>query len=307
MLETQPLSILREIDRTGSLTQAAERLCLSQSAVSHAIRRFEDRYGVTLWEKEGRGIRLTQAGEYLVALANRILPQLSHAETVLEEFAGGRRGALRIGMECHPCQQWLMGIVTPYLNVWPQVDLDVSTAFRFGGLAALLGHEIDLLVTPDPLSRPRLIFFPVFDYELVVVVRDDHPLAKKTYVSPEDLDREVLITYPVAPERLDIFTQFLVPAGQMPRRHRTVETSDLMLQMVAAGRGLSAMPDWLVAEYTGNAGLRTLRIGKKGIAKRIHVGVRQSDAGTDYIQGFLRLAGVEEQLIQESPVSPSTP
>ena len=82
-----------------------------------------------------------------------------------------------------------MRVITPYLAAWPGVDLNVSTAFQFGGLSALLGHEIDLLITPDPLSRPALAYHPVFDYELVLVVRADHLLAVKPHVEPEDLDR----------------------------------------------------------------------------------------------------------------------
>ena len=170
MIDLQPLAILREIDRTGSLTQAADKLHLTQSAVSHAIRRFEERHGVRLWEREGRRLRLTPSGDYLLALANRVLPQLEHGAVVLEDYARGRRGAIRVGMECHPCQDWLMRVVDPFLAEWPDVDLDVTSAFQFGGLSALLGHEIDVLVTPDPIERPGLEYVPVFDYQLVLAV-----------------------------------------------------------------------------------------------------------------------------------------
>ena len=290
MLDLQHLAIVREVDRCGSLTAAAEKLCLSQSAVSHAIRRFEERFGVALWEKEGRGIRLTQAGGYILALAGRVLPQIDHAERVLQEFAQGHRGALRVGMECHPCQQWLTRVVDPYLRRWTRVDLDVTTAFRFGGIAALLGHEIDLLITPDPIERPNLHYAPVFDYEIVLAVAADHPLAAKSVATPSDLSSETLITYPVAPERLDVFTRFLVPAGCLPQRHRTVETSDLMLQMVATGRGVSAIPDWLLHELPAGERLHALRFGESGIAKSIHIGMRSGDETVDYIQGFLDIA-----------------
>ncbi len=286
MIDVQPLAILREIDRTGSLTLAADKLCLTQSALSHAIRRFEERHGVTLWEREGRGIRLTLAGRYLLGVAGRVLPQLDHAETVLGEFANGRRGALRVGMECHPCQQWLMQVVEPYLAQWPDVDLDVTTAFQFGGLAALIGHEIDVLVTPDPIDRPGLEYVPVFDYELVLAVAADHALAGQERVAPSDLTGEVLVTYPVARERLDIYTRFLVPAGVLPRRHRTGETTDLMLRLVASGRAVSAMPDWLLR---GVSGVRALRIGE-GIAKSIHLGLRSDADRPDYLSGFVDLA-----------------
>lgn len=285
MIDIQPLAILREIDRTGSLTQAAEQLCLTQSAVSHAIRRFEDRYSVKLLEREGHKLRFTLAGEYLLGLALRVLPQLEHATNVLEDYARGRRGSIRVGMECHPCQNWLMRIVDPFLAEWPDVELDVTTAFQFGGLAALLGHEIDILITPDPVERPGLEYKPVFNYELVLAVAATHPLAQKHHVEPEDLASETLITYPVSRERLDIYTRFLVPAHALPRRHRTVETTDLMLRLVASGRAVSATPDWLLRETKG---VRGVRIGD-GILKSIHLGYRTGQV-PNYLHGFMHLA-----------------
>ena len=220
MLDRQHLAILREVDRLGSVTAAADRLNLTQSAVSHTMRKFEERHRVAVWQKEGRGLRLTQAGRYLLALAQRVLPQIEHAETVLADFAAGQRGALRVGMECHPCQQWLMRVVSPYLAAWPDVDLDLRSGFRFGGIAALLGHEIDLLITPDPLDLPGITYRAVFDYELVLAVPQGHAIG--AVAAPADLTREVLITYPVEPARLDIFTRFLEPGNCLPLRHRTV-------------------------------------------------------------------------------------
>ncbi|MEM8569656.1 MAG: LysR family transcriptional regulator [Pseudomonadota bacterium] len=285
MLELQPLAILREIDRTGSLTGAADKLSLTQSAVSHAIRRFEDRHGVRLWEREGRRLRLTPSGDYLLGLAKRVLPQLEHGAVVLEDYARGRRGAIRVGMECHPCLDWLMRVVDPFLTVWPDVDLDVTSAFQFGGLAALEGHEIDVLVTPDPIERLDLEYVPVFDYELVLAVSDAHPLAGKGCIAPEDLAAETLVTYPVGRERLDIYTRFLVPAGAHPKRHRTVETTDLMLRLVATGRAVSATPDWLLR---GVPGVQGVRIGA-GIDKTIHFGIRKGP-WPEHLTGLVDLA-----------------
>lgn len=285
MIDIQILAILRQIDLAGTLTQAADKLCLSQSAVSHAVRRFEQRHGVTLWHRDGRGIRLTDAGRYLLILSNRILPQLDHGAAVLEDFARGRRGAIRIGMECHPCQDWLMRVVDPYLAAWPDIDLDVTSAFQFGGLVALKGHEIDVLVTPDPLQSSDLEYIPVFDYSLVLVVSVHHRLASKSYVEPCDLAEEVLVTYPVPRERLDIFTRFMDPVGQFPRRHRTIETTDLMLRLVASGRAVSATPDWLVQ---GNTNLVPLKIGD-GIHKNIHLGIRKGER-SGFMQGLIDIA-----------------
>jgi LysR family transcriptional regulator, regulator for metE and metH len=290
MLERSHLSIIREVDRQGSLTAAASVLCLTQSALSHAMRKLEAELGADVWLREGRSLRLTQAGEYLLAVANRLLPQLDLAEERVRQFAQGERGTLRIGMECHPCYQWLLKIVSPYLSRWPDVDVDVKQKFQFGGIGALFGYEIDLLVTPDPLHKPGLHFEPVFDYEQVLVVSRDHPLAGAEYVKPAHLVNETLITYPVAIERLDVYAQFLMPAGISPRRHKSIETTDIMLQMVASGRGVAALPRWLAEEYAARMDVVPVRLGKKGIAKQIHLGARDSEREVDYLAAFIALA-----------------
>ncbi len=290
MIERIHLSIVREVDRQGSFTAAAEVLCLTQSALSHTMRKLEQQLGTDIWLREGRSLRLTQAGQYLLAVANRVLPQLEQAQDRLHQFAQGERGTLRIGMECHPCYQWLLKVVSPYLAQWPDVDVGVKQKFQFGGIGALFAYEIDLLVTPDPLYKPGLCFEAVFDYEQVLVVGPGHPLQGARHVEPRQLADEVLITYPVATDRLDVFNQFLTPAGIAPRRHKTIETTDIMLQMVASGRGVAALPRWLVQDYARSMPITPVKLGRKGIAKQIYLGWREADADIDYLQAFVQLA-----------------
>ncbi|HMA11461.1 MAG TPA: LysR family transcriptional regulator [Steroidobacteraceae bacterium] len=284
------LQIVREVDRQGSMTAAATTLHLTQSALSHAMRKLERALGAELWLREGRRLRPTEAGAYLLDVANHVLPQLEHAETSLRQMARGTRGTLRIGMECHPCYQWLLKVVSQYLPQWPDVDVDVKQRFRFGGISALLDHEIDLLVTPDPEPRPGLLFEPVFDYEQVLVVARSHPLAKAHHVEPVQLADEVLITYPVDTERLDIYTLFLNPAGITPRAHRTLESTDLILEMVACGRGVGALPRWLVEERMKSVAISPVRLGRAGVPKKIHLGLREGDLGRAWFKAFLQVA-----------------
>jgi LysR family transcriptional regulator for metE and metH len=289
MLDRQHLTIIREVNRTGRVTAAAENLNMSQSAVSHAIAKLEKRHGVKVWRKKGRGLELTQAGRYLLELSQRLVPELEHAERTLADFSHGRRGTLRIGMECHPCEKWLMQVTGPFIEDWPDVDIEVSTAFRFDGIAALLTHEIDVLVTPDPVIDRRLEFHAVFGYELLVAVREDHWLAMKPAITPNDLVEETLFTVPVSQDRLDVFSRFLIPAACRPFKHIGVETTDLMLQLVAAGRGVTVLPDWLLRNDAADLPIRTLRIGEVGLFKHINLGLRVEDSGTDYLSGLIAL------------------
>lgn len=287
MLERFHLEVLVAIKELGTLTQAAESLNLSQSALSHSIKKLEGQIKTPVWQKEGRSLRLTHAGEHILTLADRVLPQFKHTELLLSQIVKGEMGSLRIGMECHPCYQWLLKVIEPYLEKWPNVDIDVKQEFQFGGLGALHNYEIDILVTPDPLYKPNLTFIPVFDYEHRLVVASSHPLAMQDSIMPEQLSEEVLFSYPVEPERLDIYSQFLNPAKCTVKKHKTIETTEIMLQMVAAGRGVCALPGWLVDEFAKTMAIKSLRFGQHGISKQIFLGVRKGEQQINYLGDFI--------------------
>ncbi|WP_370980995.1 LysR family transcriptional regulator [Agaribacterium sp. ZY112] len=300
MIERIHLKIVHAVEQHGSLTAAAKKLCVTQSALSHSIRKLEDQLGTEIWIREGRSLRPTQAGRYLLNIASRVLPMLDNADSKLKQIAQGERGTLRIGMECHPCYQWLLRVVSPFLDMWPDVDVDVKQKFQFGGVRALLDYEIDLLVTPDPFYKSGLCFKPVFDYEQVLVVPKQHHLATCEYAQAEDLREQVLLTYPVATDRLDIYTQFLNPAAVVPKHHKTSETTEIMLQMVACGRGVAALPRWLAEEYCTKLPLAVVRLGESGIDKQIFLGTRESDANIEYLEAFIELARTQKQAAEAS-------
>jgi LysR family transcriptional regulator for metE and metH len=290
VLERIHLEILTAIKDHGTLTKAANSLHLSQSALSHSIKKLEGQLATQIWKKDGRNLCLTPAGERIQTLANRVLPQFLHTELLLNQISKGEMGSLRIGMECHPCYQWLLRVIQPYLEQWPDIDMDVKQEFQFGALGALLSYEIDVLITPDPLFKPKIDYIPVFEYEHRLVVSESHKLAQQDFVLPEQLSDENLFSYPVEPLRLDIFSQFLNPAKCSVKKHKYIETTEIMLQMVAAGRGICALPGWLVDEYSKSMPIKSIRFGKKGISKQIFVGIRKDEQKIDYLSDFIAQA-----------------
>ncbi|THB78899.1 MAG: LysR family transcriptional regulator [Desulfobulbaceae bacterium] len=290
MIERSHLEIIRGIDRHRTLTEASAILHLSQSALSHAIRKLESRTGTKIWIKQGRNLEFTDTGRFLLSLANRILPQLEHGDRALKQFSNGKKGTLRIGMECHPCYQWLLKVVLPFLQTWPEVDLDIKKDFQFDGYSSLKDHETDLLITPDLIKDNTLIFTPIFPYELVLIVARNHKLAPKSYVTTEDLETETLLTYPVGTDRLDIFTNFLIPSGCKPASHKVIEDHEIMIQMVAAERGVTALPNWMFAEYNETLPIKALRLGSGGLHKKLYTAIRAIDHDVDYIQAFVSSA-----------------
>ena len=290
MLDRNDLLIVEAIARHGTVTKAADELCITQSAMSHGMKRIEARHEVAIWERQGRGVSLTDAGEDLLRFAKRVLPQFEQMESLLDAHAKGEMGRLQIGMECYPCFQWLLKIVAPFLKAYPNVDVDVLKEFQFGGLAALFNCEVDVLITPDPLFKDGLDYEPVFEYQQVLVMPDNHHLATKPWVEPKDLCDQVLLTYPVEKSRLDVFNYFLTPANQGVGGHKTIETTEIMLQMVAAGRGVAVLPDWLVEEHSTEFGITAKPLGPNGIEKQIFIARRTRDLANKQIDAFVSMA-----------------
>ncbi|CAH0530326.1 LysR family transcriptional regulator [Vibrio hippocampi] len=290
MIERIHLRILKAVETEGSLTAAAKSLYLTQSALSHTIKKLEHQLGTPLWVKEGRTLKLTQAGAYLQREATRVLPQLERIDEVLNQFASGEKGTLRIGMECYPCYHWLQQVIKPFLLQWPGVDIDINQRFKFGGVAALFNNEVDILITPDPVYASGITHLPVFLYEQVLVVASEHPLAGRDFITPQALTSETLYTYPIEATRLDVFQQFLLPAGCQPKRHKTIEDTDMLLQMVAAGRGVTTLPLWLVDDYQNTLNIEAVRLGEHGVSKQINIVVRDSSVNDQHIQAFVASA-----------------
>lgn len=288
MIERAHLRIIQALAENGSLTAAANALFVTQSALSHQIRYLEQKMEVNLWQRDGRKLRLTQAGELMLQVAQQVLPVLEQTEQTLQAYAEGRAGILRIGVECHPCYEWLKKILADYLREMPQMDVDIVHQFQFSGMEGLLNHHIDLLVTPDAVNQVGVLYQPMFDYELVLLVEESHSLAQHKYIEASALQNELLLTFPVAHERLDVFTQFLMPAGIYPRT-KAMQSMDIMLQMVALQRGVTVLPNWLAMEFCQTLPVKAVRLGKKGLAKKLFATIRESDAEVGYLQRFITL------------------
>jgi len=291
VLELRHLATLQAIDEAGSLVEAAEQLHVTQSALSHQLKDLEYRLGVALIVRRTRPIRFTTAGARVLALGRQVLPQVKRTETELRRLAAGQSGRLHIAIECHSCFQWLMPALDRFREAWPEVELDLSAAFSFTPQTALVRGDLDMVITSDPVDNDAVRYLPLFRYELVLAVARQSPLAAHRTVSPQALGEETLITYPVEHERLDVFTAFLDPAGVAPAALRTAELTPMMVQLVAAGRGVAALPNWALTEYLDLDLVRAVRLGEgEGVWRTLYAAVRDGDEQVPFIQEFMDTA-----------------
>lgn len=297
-IEFRHLRTIRAIQETGGLAKAADRLNITQSALSHQIKGLEEQVGVELFVRRSKPLRLSAAGQRLLRLAERVLPEIEAAETEFMALRTGKAGRLHIAIECHACFEWLFPVLEQFRKAWPDVDVDIKAGVAFDALNALQREEVDLVISSDPEDLRDIDFTPLFDYQPVFVAASGHPLAAKPYVTAEDFRDEVLIAYPVDRSRLDVFKMLLMPAGVEPRAIRRVELTAVILLLVASNRGVTVLPDWVLREVRVSSDYITRPITKDGLTRRMFAATRHDDTTRPYIAHWMRLARSEPVKMQ---------
>ena len=290
MIELRHLKTLVALRATGSLVEAADRLFLTQSALSHQLKDLEDRLDCTLFVRKTKPPRFTSAGRRLLTLADEVIPMFKLTERDIARLAGGEAGRLHICIECHSCFQWLVPCIDKYRGNWPEVELDLTGGFNFAPLPALVRGDLDLVITSDPVELAGIRYVPLFRYEAMLAVDPQHKLAGRSYVVPEDLTDQVLIMYPVEKDRLDIFTRFLEPADIEPAEVRTAELTPMMVQLVASGRGVAGLPNWSLAEYLSTGTIAAKKLGEDGLWATLYAAIREDQFEAPFMQDFLATA-----------------
>ena len=288
-LEIRHLETLLALAECGNLSKAADRLCLTQSALSHQLKALESHYGASLVEKHVRPLRFTAIGQRLVRLAREILPQVADAGRDVARLAQGQAGPLRVAVQCHNCFDWLMPAMDAYRSLWPEVELDIISGFVVDPLPLLERGDAELAIIHDQHeTRSSIVFSPLFRYESVALMSPRHPLVAKQWLEAADFADQTLITYPVPDEMLDVMKHCLTPAGINPRR-RTAELTVAILQLVASGRGIAALPSWTVGNYIERGYVVSRPIGKSGLRCELYAATSRGVIEAAYIQEFIAL------------------
>ncbi|MGS2724454.1 LysR substrate-binding domain-containing protein [Porticoccus sp. GXU_MW_L64] len=290
MIDLRHLRTIRALEQGGSLVEASEILHLTQSALSYQLKELEDRIGTPLFVRKSRPLRLTNAGQRLLQLSQQVMPLIEKGERDLKQITRGRAGRLFMAIDCHSCFDWLMPSINRFRDSWPDVELDLSTGFSFEPLPVLLRGDLDLVVTSDPQTIEGIHYEPLFRYEVKLALPKEHPLADAAFVEPEQLADQTLITYPVEPQRMDVFKHFLTPAGVEPTGIRTAELTLMIAQLVASGRGVAALPNWAMADYTSNGFVKSCSLGEAGLWRTLYASIREEQANSAYIADFLNTA-----------------
>ncbi|GIX21797.1 MAG: XRE family transcriptional regulator [Gammaproteobacteria bacterium] len=290
-LELRHLRLLAALRDGGSLAAAARRLNQTQSALSHQIKALEARLGGPVYLRRSRPLRFTASGRRLLDLADQVLPAVAAAERALLDGPPAPPASLHLTLECHSCFDWLLPVMDEFRRHWGErVELDLSVAHAFDPLPALSRGQVDLVIGGEARPLPGLHYAPLFRHAVLLALPPRHPLADKDWIEPADLAAATLITYPVPRARLDVFSRFLDPAGVEPAALRSAELTAVILQLVAAGRGVAALPAWTLREHLASGHIAARPLGREGLWSTVWAAVREADRDLAHVADFIAAA-----------------
>ena len=301
-LEVRHLKLVETVAKEGGLTKAANRLHVTQSALSHQLRDIEDKLGTPLFLRLNKKMLLTQAGERLLTSAPAVLDELKRAEEDIRQIALHREGILRISTECYTCYHWLPPVLKPFSREFPRVEVRIIAEATRRPIEALLDGRLDLAVTSTAIRNQKLIFKPLFKDEMVVIVSPDHPLASRPYVTAKDFASEHLLVYALPREELTIYQKVLIPAGVAPRHVSRVELTEAIIEMVKAGLGIGVMARWAVTPQVEAGTLRALPLSAKGFHRQWSAAMIRHKATPPYLLKFAELLAANPMTITNRAV-----
>lgn len=289
MLELRHLRTLAALHETGSVSRAAKRVHLTQSALSHQIKALQSHYGLPVIQRRGQSIELTDAGKHLVALAGKVLAEIQGTERDLAKISQQASGSLRIVLECHTCFDWLMPLMDEFRQHWPEVELDLVSGFHADPVKLLEEGGADVVIGSEHKRQRGIVHHPLFRFEILAVLAPEHPLRAKRILHAADFADVTLITYPVPEDRIDLILNVLKPAGIQPQR-RTAELTVAILQLVASRRGVAALPSWGIKNYVDHDYVIARRIGANGLWSDLYASTLKETASRPYLRDFLTTA-----------------
>ena len=288
-LEVRHLRLVEMVAKEGGLTRAANRLHVTQSALSHQLRDIEDKLGAPLFLRLNKKMLLTQAGERLLSSAPAVLDELKRAEEDIRQIALHREGILRISTECYTCYHWLPPVLEPFARAFPRVEVRIVAEATRRPVEALLDGRLDLAITSTVTRNQKLIFKPLFKDEMVIIMSPDHPLASRSYISAKDFASEHLLVYAIPKEELTIYQKVLVPAGVSPKHVSRVELTEAIIEMVKAGLGIGVMARWAVAPQIEAGSLVGVPLTAKGLHRHWNAAMIRHKAAPPYLLKFVEL------------------
>lgn len=255
-MELRHLRYFEAVARHSHVTRAAAELHIAQPALSKQISQLEHELGVALFDRVGRNVRLTEAGEALLPHARAVLAQVEAARAEMDERVGLRRGRAVVGASPSVGTQLLPQTLAGFTQRYPGIEMRLHESGIQTLLEWLESGNVDVAIVTLPVDDEALTVVPLFSEELVAVVPKGHRLAAGESLSLRDLRDEPWVLSPKNYELREATLNACQAAGFVPRVVLDGGEMDTLMRLVAAGVGVTLVPRLAVQNNTNVVALQ---------------------------------------------------
>ncbi|MGB0343842.1 MAG: LysR family transcriptional regulator [Coraliomargarita sp.] len=267
-LDSRQLLAFCTLVQTGSFTETARKLSLTQSAISHTIKNLETDLRCQLVTRSGRKINITSDGESLYESAQHILSQMASARAQIQNRINWGRGRLRLGASTTACQYLLPNILREFNECFPDCILSILPADTPELLERLRRHEIDLVIIIDPGSTTDVKMYPLFNDELVLVTSATHPFTGKARINFKSISEERLVLYNKSSQTFLEIDRFLRARKLALHNYIELGSMEAIKELVKINYGVSMLADWTIQEEVSQGSLARISTGKEKIVRK---------------------------------------
>lgn len=261
--EIKHLRMISTIAQTQNMTKAAEKLCLTQSALSQQLKHIETRLMADLFFRTNRKMILTSTGKRVLKAANHIIDVLDDTELEIAKIVNGDSGELKVGTQCMFCYKWLPTVLAVFQNKFPKIEFEIGNSEDV--FNELVSEKFDFVITGLPQVEDTLKYFPLFKDQMVCIMPIDHPLTAKSTIDLFDFTDENMIFN--SERGKTIFFKNALKVGEItPRRSMIVGQAQAILEMVAAGFGIGVYPRWAAQESIEQKKIAARPFAKPGLS-----------------------------------------
>jgi DNA-binding transcriptional LysR family regulator len=272
-----------------SFSKAAEAKFITQSAMSHLIKNLEEELGVKLVNRESKNISLTPAGRVFYQYAKRILGLYKEMENEVYNIATKVKGTLYIGATPTVAVYLLPQVLYEFLRRYPEVHVELSVDSTDKVIERLETGSIDLGVVEGKLKSRFLTTEEIAEDEIVVIASDDNPLARKEKVVPKELLSQPFIMPAKGSGLREFVEDFFRQLKLNPEKLRvcmTIDTPELIVQMVQAGRGIAFVSKWAAFRALREGSVRILPLNRKGLMRKFYLLTAEQEPSSPGVKRF---------------------
>jgi LysR family transcriptional regulator for metE and metH len=270
-MEVKYFKLVSAISKTGSLTRAADQLCLTQSALSHQLKEVETLLNAKIFDRVNKKLVFTDAGRMFLDSSNHILGEINRVKLEINNQLRGESGSIRLATECNTCFHWLPRIMRTYLKGFPNVDVRLNTHGAKRPVDLLLTGKVDVAIVYRKEYEKDIHYTELLTDDVVGLVASSHRLASRRFLVAEDFAAETYITH--SPKLTDsiFYERFLVPNKVIPKKVLHFHLTAAVLDMVKENLGVTVMSKWLIDPYVDPAKITMMKLGPSGLRRNWYI------------------------------------